>query len=113
MDDRTATPGQTTETTVGKPSTSARYSVFTDAQLDAALMWLKDQGSTPWSRRFKIEGDSVVGDLRGMPPVIRQMVREQFEALELMTPDQVRQLMAADLQGRVELVDQVLTEAGR
>lgn len=92
---------------------AGRYSRYTDEQLDTALVWLKDQGSTPWSKRFKIEGDFVVGDLRGVPPVIRQMVREQFEALELMSPAQVRQLMAADLQGRVELVDQVLTEAGR
>lgn len=98
---------------MGKPSTSDRYSAFTGAQLDAALMWLRDQGTDAWSKRLKIEGDSVVGDLRGVPPVVRQMVREQFEALELMTPDQVRELMGSDIEGRVKLVDQVLTGAGR
>ena len=112
MNERTATPGHG-GSTVGKPSTSGRYSTFTTEQLDAAGVWLRDQGPTPWSKRFKIEGDNVVGDLRGMPPVIRQMLREQFEALELMTPSQVRQLMASNAEGRVRLVNEVLMEAGR
>jgi hypothetical protein len=112
MNERTPTPGQG-GSTLGKASTSDRYSRFTDEELDAALMWLSSQGSAPWSKRFKIEGDNIVGDLRGMPPAIRQLVREQFEVLELMTPTQVRQLLAADLEGRVRLVDHVMTEAGR
>jgi hypothetical protein len=94
-------------------SAADRYTRFTADQLDAASAWLCDQGATPWSKRFKIEGDAILGDLRGMPPVVRQMLVDYFEAIQLMTPEQVRQLVAADVGGRVSLVDQVLTEAGR
>jgi hypothetical protein len=112
MNDRTSTSGQE-DSIPQKVSGITRYSHFTAEEMDTAAMWLSAQGSAPWSKRLKIEGDHVLGDLRGMPPVIRQMVREQFEALELMTPAQVRQLMAADTEGRVQLVNEVLTEAGQ
>jgi hypothetical protein len=92
---------------------SDRYSVFTDEQLDATLNWLMAQGAAAWSKRFKVDGDYLVGDLRGMPPLVRQMLREQFEAMELMTPAQIRELMLSDVKGRVQLVERVLREAGR
>jgi len=112
MNERTATPGQG-GSTAGKPPTSDRYSAFSTKQLEAAGTWLRDQGPTPWSKRFRIEGDNVFGDLRGMPPVIRQIVCDYFDAIQLLTPKQIRQLVAVDIAARVQLVDQVLTEAGR
>lgn len=112
MNERTATPGQG-GSTLGKAATSVRYSSFTDAQLDAALMWLMSQGAPAWSKRFKIEGDYLMGDMRGTPPVVRQLLHDLFEAIELMTPEQVRELMLCDVGERTQLVDRVLREAGR
>jgi hypothetical protein len=112
MTERTATPGQG-GSTVGKPSTSDRYQDFTDEQLDAAGRWLANQGQEPWSTRLRLEGDYVVGDFCGAPAVVRQMVRELLDAIRLMTRDQVDLYLKSDTRGRVDLVEHVLTEAGR
>jgi hypothetical protein len=112
MTERTATSRQG-GSTVGKPSASARYTRFTDSQLDAASTWLRDRGPAPWSKRFKIEGGNVVGDLRGMSPVIREMVRDYFDAIQLMTPGQIRQLTTAGPGEGIALVEDVLKGAGR
>jgi hypothetical protein len=112
MEERTATPRQG-GSTAGKPSTSARYANFNSDQLDAGVQWLKSQGADAWSKRLWIDGDYIKGDLRGVPPVVRQMVREQLAAIQLMTAEQYADYWERDVPGRVALVDQVLTEAGR
>ncbi|MEJ7633863.1 hypothetical protein [Aeromicrobium sp.] len=63
--------------------------------------------------RLQIVGDEVRADLRGMPPVVRHMLRDQFAALELMTAEQIRDYLSRDTVGRIERVETVLTEAGR
>lgn len=91
-----------------------RYGDYTDEQVDAGAQWLHDQGYGAWSKRLKIEGDYIVGDLRGVPPIVRQMIREQLVAMhQLMTTEQWAEYRQLDTAGRVELVDQILTEAGR
>ncbi|MET0952619.1 MAG: hypothetical protein ABWX57_04980 [Aeromicrobium sp.] len=112
MHERTAASGQN----VSSPAnslTTGRYSQFTAEQLDDALSWIREQGAEAWSSRFRIVGDYVLVAVRGVPSVVRHLLREEAAALQLMTPHQVRQLVTADVRGRVDLVDQVLTSAGR
>lgn len=112
MNERTATPGQG-GSTPGKASTSDRYASFTNEQLDAGLLWLRRQGLEAWSKRLWIDGDHVKGDLRGVPPVVRQMIREQLVAIQLMSAGQFADYWERDTAGRVALVHRVLAEAGR
>jgi hypothetical protein len=66
------------------------------------------------AKRIKFEGDHVIGDLKGMPPVVRRLLQEQMVAIhQLMTSEQFADYLERDTAGRMELVDQVLTEAGR
>jgi hypothetical protein len=94
-------------------SNAERYRAFTHQEFDAGLLWLRNQGLEALSKRLWIEGDYVKGDLRGVPPIVRQMLREQFEAMLLMTDEQYQDYRGRDVEGRVRLVDEVLTEAGR
>lgn len=90
-----------------------RYADFSEADFDSAIAWLQNQGSTAWCSRLKHDGDWVKVDMRGMPPLMRQIVHNEFDALELMSPAQVRQIVDGTLEDRIRVVDQVLTEAGR
>ena len=90
-----------------------RYTSYSEADFDSAIAWLANQGSAAWRKRLQHDGDWVKVDMRGMPPLIRQFVEEEFAAIELMTRAQVRELVAGSIEDRIRLVDQVLTEASR
>jgi len=75
--------------------------------------WLRGQGQTPWLARMKFDGDTARVDLRGIPPIIRQLLRDLFGAIELMDSEQIGRLLAGSLQERATLTHQVLTEPGR
>lgn len=77
-----------------------RYADYTEADFDCALAWLGTQGSEAWSARLKIDGDWIKIDMRGMPRLVRQFVRDEYTALELMTSQQVRQLVAGSFEDR-------------